>query len=340
MSDLLDRFTHHLETSRLLEGARRVVVACSGGGDSTALLLLLSTCSKNRSSGLPFPFDFVVCHVAHGLRGPAGKKDAVFVETLSAALGIPFVLREVEVPANRKKEESLEAAGRRLRYEALLVFAAGTGPGTRVATGHTLDDQAETVLLNLHRHAGRTRGGIRAARADGVVRPLLPFSRDDLRAFLRARHVGWREDETNENEALLRNRIRRRELPALEAASPGTSARLARAAEAWSARLDALDDRIDAALRAAHAPLAGPWPRPLVVSLGKEAAGRLLLRAAGTSGAVPGRRQVDAAVRRLLRGEARFAESLAGQRLSADARVVRLARRAAGPAAPPDRLET
>ncbi|HSB36797.1 MAG TPA: tRNA lysidine(34) synthetase TilS [Thermoanaerobaculia bacterium] len=338
--DLLDRFSRHIEASGLLEGAERVVVACSGGGDSTALLVILNCLSKNSPPGLPVSLSLAACHVAHGLRGKAGRKDALFVEKLSASLGIPFVLREVDVPANRKTGESLEAAGRRLRYEALLAVARANGPGTLAATGHTLDDQAETVLLNLHRHAGRTRGGIRAARADGVVRPLLPFSRDDLRVFLRARNVDWREDETNENEALLRNRIRRHELPALEAASPGTAARLARAAEAWSARLDALDARIDAALGAAHAPLAGPWPRPLVVSLGKEAAGRLLLRAAGISGDVPGRHQVEAAVRRLRRGEARFAESLAGRRLSADTRVVRLARRAASPAAPPDRLET
>ena len=332
--ELPERFARHLEDSRLLEGATCVVAACSGGGDSVALLVLLADWAKVRAMPV------VAAHVAHGLRGEAGERDAQAAARLAEDLGIPFARRPADVRGRRRTGESLEAAARRERYAALLALSGEIGPGTRVATGHTLDDQAETVLLNIHRHAGRTRGGIRAARVDGVVRPLLPFSREDLRVFLRARNVHWREDETNENEALLRNRIRRHELPALEAASPGTAARLARAAEAWSARLDALDARIDAALGAAHAPLAGPWPRPLVASLGKEAAGRLLLRAAGISGAVPGRHQVEAAVRRLRRGEARFAESLAGQRLSADTRVVRLARRAASPAAPPDRLET
>ena len=269
--------------------------------------------------------------MAHGIRGKAGQNDAQFVADLAATLGIPFALRPVDVPSNRRKGESLEAAARRLRYDALLAFAGETGERTLVATGHTLDDQAETVLLNLHRHSGRTRGGIRARREDGVVRPLLRFTRADLRAFLSVKDVPWREDETNENERLLRNRIRRRELPALEAASPGTAARLARAGEAWTRRLERLDRTIDATLTMAGIRSEGPWPRSLVVELGPEGAARLLVRAAGARGGVPGRTQVFRALDRLFGGEARLAESLAGLRLSADARVIRLTR---GPSRP------
>ena len=331
---LPERFARHLDASRLLDGAPCVVVACSGGGDSVALFALFADWAAPR--GLPV----VAAHVAHGLRGEAGERDAFLASRLAAFLGVPCALRPVDVKGRRRRGESLEAAARRERYATLLALAAEIGPGTRVATGHTADDQAETVLLNLHRHAGRTRGGIRAHRADGVVRPLLPFGREELRAFLSTRRIAWREDETNENEALLRNRIRRREIPELEAASPGTATRLARAGEAWSARIAGLDERIDGALAGAGAPLEGPWPRLLVVSLGEEAAGRLLLRAAGAAGAVPGRRQVEKAVRRIFRGDAPLSESLAGRRLSADSRVVRLARR--GPARPvsPDRLES
>ncbi len=299
-------------------------MACSGGGDSTALLLLFHSFSKNGSPGSPFSFDLVACHVAHGIRGKAGEDDALFVADLSASLGIPFRLRAVDVPKNRRKGESLEAAARRLRYDALLALAGEIGDRTLVATGHSLDDQAETVLLNLHRHTGRTRGGIRARRADGVVRPLLRSSRAELREFLSSRGIAWREDETNENERLLRNRIRRRELPALEATSPGTAARLARAGEAWTRRLETLDRRIDTALTTSGIRPEGPWPRALLVGLGPEGAARLLVRAAGRRGGVPGRVQLSRAVGRLFGGEARLAESLAGLRLSADARVVRL----------------
>lgn len=330
MSDLLERFTHHLETSRLLEGAERIVVACSGGGDSTALLLLYSL-SKNRSPGLPHSLNLIACHVVHGLRGKAGQEDALFVADLAASLGVRFALKRVDVPASRRKGESLEAAARRLRYEALLALAAETGARSLVATGHTLDDQAETVLLNLHRHAGRNRGGIRERRSDGVVRPLLPFSRAELRGFLASRSVPWREDETNSNEKLLRNRIRRRQLPALEAAWPGATARLARAGAAWSRRLDALDRTVDAALAGAAIPIEGPWPRALISALGREGASRLLVRAAGARGGVPGRAQLARTVGRLLAGETHVGESLAGLRLSADAGAVRLVRRARRP---------
>lgn len=325
--DLLQRFARHLDERQILDAAARVVVACSGGGDSTALLLLLDSSSKNRSPGLPLSVSLVACHVAHGLRGKAGEEDARFVEDLAGSLGIPFVLREVSVPEGRRKGESLEAAGRRLRYQALLCVAVRTGAGTLVATGHTLDDQAETVLLNLHRHSGRIRGGIRERRADGIVRPLLPFSRAELRDFLALRGVAWREDETNANERLLRNRIRRRELPALEAAWPGATVRLARAGHAWSRRLEALDRVVDAALAAAAAPLEGPWPRALVAALGPDGTSRLLVRAAGARGGVPGRAQLARVVSRLLGGETPVAEHLAGLGLSADARAVRLARR-------------
>jgi len=329
--DLIGRFLLHLESSRLLEGAPCVVVACSGGGDSTALLLLLYSLSKDRSPGFPSSVGLVACHVAHGIRGKAGEEDALFVANLAATLGIRFFLKRIDVPKHRRKGESLEAAARRLRYDALLALAGEIGERTLVATGHTLDDQAETVLLNLHRHTGRTRGGIRARREDGVVRPLLLFTRADLRAFLSMRDIPWREDETNENERLLRNRIRRRELPALEAASPGTAARLARAGEAWTRRLETLDRTIDAALMMAGIRSEGPWPRCLLVGLGPEGAARLLVRAAGVRGGVPGRIQISRAIGRLFGGEARLAESLAGLRLSADARVIRLTR---GPSRP------
>lgn len=331
MLNLEDRFARHLEESRLLDGARSVVVACSGGGDSTALLVLLHSLSKDGSPGSLPRFDLAACHVAHGIRGKAGEADASFMADLAATLGIRFFLKRIDVPKHRRKGESLEAAARRLRYDALLAVAREIGERTLVATGHTLDDQAETVLLNLHRHTGRTRGGIRARREDGVVRPLLRFTRADLRAFLSGKDVPWREDETNENERLLRNRIRRRELPALEAASPGTAARLARAGEAWTRRLERLDRRIDAALTAAGIRSEGPWPRSLLVGLGPDGAARLLVRATGARGGVPGRTQISRALGRLFGGETRLAESLAGLRLSADARVIRLTRRPSRP---------
>ncbi len=167
-------------------------------------------------------------HVAHGLRGEAGDEDARFCARLAAELSVPFTLSSVDVPSGRRKGESPEAAARRLRYAALLALSRSLG-GAPVLTGHTCDDQAETVLLHLERRLGRGRGGIRPRRGDGVIRPLLQFSRAELREFLAERGVPFREDETNENEGFARNRIRRSVLPEMERQDPGRAARLARA---------------------------------------------------------------------------------------------------------------
>ena len=237
---LPDRFARNLARTGLLAGAGRLAVACSGGGDSTALLLLVHGWAASR--GIPV----AALHVAHGLRGEAGLADARFCADLTARLGVPYGFLSVDVPSERRKGESVEAAARRLRYGALLAVAAATG--AVVLTGHTRDDQAETVLLHLERRLGRGRGGIRSKRPDGVVRPLLEFSRAELRAWLEAQGVPWREDETNANEGFARNRVRRSVLPGLERRMPGATERLARAGEAYSRRIDALDGRLDQAM--------------------------------------------------------------------------------------------
>jgi tRNA(Ile)-lysidine synthase len=313
---LPERFARHVEETALLAGAKALVVAHSGGGDSTALLLLVSEWAGARGVAV------VSAHVAHGLRGAAGDADARFCERFAASLPVPFELRSVAVPTSRKKGESLEAAARRLRYAALLALSRELG-GALVLTGHTRDDQAETVLLHLERKLGRARGGIRPRRADGVVRPLLPFSRAELREFLAGRGVPFREDETNENEKLARNRIRRRVLPEMEERDPGRTVRLARAGEAATRRLDALDQRLEAAMAEEKISSNGNWPRAFLARLSREEAGRLLVRAAGASGRVPGKAQVEKILSRVHRGDRTFGEDFAGGRIEVDPRRVR-----------------
>src|SRR5258706_3930847 len=113
---LHERFAAHLEASGLFLGARNVVVACSGGGDSTALLVLLVPYAREHGIAL------VPAHVAHGLRGAAGEKDARFAADLARDLALRFALRPIDVPEHRGKGESLEAAARRLRYASLLAL--------------------------------------------------------------------------------------------------------------------------------------------------------------------------------------------------------------------------
>lgn len=311
-------FRRHVEAAGLLDGATALVVACSGGSDSTALLVLLAAEARRR--GLPL----VGFHVDHQLRGVAGHRDARAAADLSASLGASFVFRSFPVRELRQPHESLESAARRLRYGSLLALGRDLGPGTLLATGHTLEDQAETVLLHLERRLGRSRGGIRARRPDGVVRPLLPFRRAELRELLRSEGTPWREDASNLDERFARNRVRHRVLPELEARIPGAAARLARAGEALTLRLDRLDARIDSGLRDGGVPLEGPWPRPLLAALGSEAAGRLLVRAAGADGRAPGRGQVRRVLERLAAGEPSFREAFAGRRIAADRLTVRL----------------
>jgi tRNA(Ile)-lysidine synthase len=241
---------------------------------------------------------------------------------MAATLSVPFTLRPVNVPSGRRKGESLEAAARHLRYAALLALAREMG-GAPVLTGHTRDDQAETVLLHLERKLGRARGGIRPRRADGVVRPLLPFSRAELRGFLAERAVTFREDETNENENLARNRIRRSVLPEMEGRDPGRTVRLARAGTKWGERLDALDQRLEAAMAQERISSNGNWPRAFFTRLSREEAGRALVRAAGAGGRVPGKAQVAKVLARILRGDATFGENFAGGRIQVDPRRVR-----------------
>lgn len=311
-------FGRHLAESRLLDGATTLVAACSGGGDSTGLLVLLA--SEAHLRGLPL----VAFHVDHQLRGVEGLRDARAAADLAARLGVSFVFRSFPVRDLRRSGESLESAARRLRYEALLALGSDLGPGTRLATGHTLEDQAETVLLHLERRLGRSRGGVRPSRADGVVRPLLPFRREEIRTFLGFEGIPWREDASNTDERFARNRIRHRVLPSLEARWPGVTERLARAAEALTGRLEAMDERIDAALSLSGVPLEGPWPRALLAGLGRDAAGRLLVRAAGGGGRRPGRAQVARVLDRLASGEPAFREALAGRRIAVDRLTVRV----------------
>ncbi len=186
-----------------LPDAIPLVVACSGGSDSLALLHLLQTEAGTCRWSL------TVAHLDHALR-PDAADDAAFVQAEAARLGLACVVRRVDVKRERRGGESLEGAARRLRYAFLQEVRTGLGPRARIATGHTADDQLETLLLRLHRGSGlRGLRGILAARSDGVVRPLLAVRRSELQRALAALGLGWREDATNRDVSIPRNRLRR-----------------------------------------------------------------------------------------------------------------------------------
>jgi tRNA(Ile)-lysidine synthase len=154
-------------------------------------------------------------HVHHGLRGAEADGDEAFVRSLAAALGVPFLTRAVAPRRLREGGSSrarptLQEAARRVRYAALFEMAEAAG-AERIATAHTLDDQAETVLLRLLRGSGPSGlGGIPERSPDGrIVRPLLAVSRAEIERFALARGLLWREDASNRDPAYARARLRR-----------------------------------------------------------------------------------------------------------------------------------
>ena len=182
---------------RLLPETAGILVAVSGGGDSVALLRLLVQVSQRRRDRLE------VAHYHHGLRGVEADRDAGFTAELAVALGLPFHLGRLE-EQDRPSEEGLRRARR-----AFLESTARASGLEWIALGHTRDDQAETLLLNLMRGTGPA--GLAAMPAVGpgaFFRPLLDFEREELREYLRGVGQPWCEDATNADPIYARNRLR------------------------------------------------------------------------------------------------------------------------------------
>ncbi len=229
-----------------LPGAGETVVAAlSGGADSVALLDSLVECSRERG------FHVLAAHLDHGLR-VASADDALFCAALALRLGVPFETGRADVRARAAREGGgLEEAARLERYAFLRDVKARVGAAW-LALAHTRDDQAETLLLRLLRGSGLSGLSAMRARAGDVLRPLLCLSRADVLAHLRARGLAWREDASNADLALLRNRVRHELLPYLEARfNPEARVALARTAtllgddgEAFAAQVDGAYARV------------------------------------------------------------------------------------------------
>jgi tRNA(Ile)-lysidine synthase len=236
VGDLVQRVRRRVES--LGEYGRGVVAAVSGGADSVALLHALIA-----ARDLTSPFPVILAHLNHQLRGAESDADEAFAADLHhrlASAGIPaFTLRigRIDVAAQARADgANLEATARRMRYHWLAEAAREAGAHW-VATGHTADDQAETVLHRLLRGTGLQ--GLRgiAARRElepgvGVVRPLLQTTRREIIAYLSQLNQPYREDSTNRDLAYTRNRIRLELLPYLaERYNPAVATALARLAE-------------------------------------------------------------------------------------------------------------
>jgi tRNA(Ile)-lysidine synthase len=180
-----------------------MLVALSGGGDSMALLSLFMSSFSGR---------VVAAHLEHGLRGEASLADARFVEEYCRASGVVCHVRRADVDSLRRAGESCETAGRRIRYEFFREILDLEGLPF-VATAHNSGDVAETVTHRFFRGTGVAGLSGIAERRGRVVRPLICASRGELREYLLAAGVPWREDETNGENFYTRNKIRNELLP-------------------------------------------------------------------------------------------------------------------------------
>ncbi|MGD0801940.1 MAG: tRNA lysidine(34) synthetase TilS [Terracidiphilus sp.] len=221
----------------LLRPGLRLAVGLSGGADSVALLLALA--ERHPELGLVLH----VAHLHHGLRGEEADGDLAFARALANELGLPFHEARVDCGAEAKVNgKTIEEAARHLRYGWFRQLMA-SGEVDAVATAHTRDDQAETVLAKFLRGAW-TEGlsGIHPVVefAEGrILRPLLTATRAEVEAYLGALGQSWREDSSNRHLTFTRNRIRHELLPLLESWNPqlrehlAQMAQLARDEESW-----------------------------------------------------------------------------------------------------------
>lgn len=227
----------------LLDKGDTVVVSVSGGPDSTALLFALD----GLKSG--YGLKLHVAHLDHMFRAPEETlADREYVSKLARRLKLPLIYKRIDVPAFAKESGlSLEEAAREKRYEFLLKAARDAG-AKKIALGHTLDDQAETVLMRLIRGSGL--GGLRGIppkrRLDGtfIIRPLIESWRKDVESYLAGMKITARRDATNLMQKFLRNRIRHELMVLLEKYNPNIKEALARSAQNFSYDYEVLSDAV------------------------------------------------------------------------------------------------
>ncbi len=218
---MISRVLETIHGCRMLEEEDRVMVALSGGPDSVALMLALKELEES------FSLQVSAAHVNHLLRGEESEEDERFVRRLCQEAGVPLEVQRVDTRQEVERSgENLQSCARRLRYD--FFFQLALSRNRKVATGHMLNDQAETFLMKLIRGAGPAGlSGIAPLRAihyeqgtqTGVVRvlrPLLEISRLEILAYLEDRKQGYREDRSNRDLGYHRNWVRHELIPLLE----------------------------------------------------------------------------------------------------------------------------
>lgn len=240
------RVVRFMQQHNLVSLDSPLLLAVSGGSDSTCLLHVFS--------GLRHELDIElhIAHLDHQLRGAESKADAEYVTKLAFTLGVPATIESRDVKAYQKEKRiSLEEAAREVRYSFLADVADGIGADC-IVTGHTLDDQVETILMHIIRGTGiRGLVGLKPCsrwqlygRNIKVVRPMLEVSRQETAQYCREKMLAPRLDKSNLSLSPLRNRIRQQLLPLLEGYNPGVAEALLRIANIADDEIALLDAEV------------------------------------------------------------------------------------------------
>lgn len=242
------RLSEYIEKNNMLKGKAAVVLGLSGGADSVCLLLLLKKYILDKQ----YNIKLVAVHVNHGIRGEEADADAEFSRRLCEREGLEYRQFYYDVPAYSKEWHlSCEEAGRKLRYEAFKAVAQeykSCGLECVIAVAHHKNDQAETVIHNIIRGAAlRGAMAIRPVR-DGIIRPLLCFSRAEIEDFLLKEGQGYCTDSTNLENEYIRNKLRNNVIGYLEREiNTGTVANLCRFADKMAGYDDYITGQTEAA---------------------------------------------------------------------------------------------
>lgn len=225
---MLNKLAEFMARYQMLEPGDTVICAVSGGADSMALLFAMYLLREK------LKIQVKAAHFNHKLRGEESDGDEVFVREFCARYDIELFADSGTVVAGKK---GLEAAARDARYDFLRNL-----PG-KIATAHTANDNAETVLLHLVRGTGLKGLGAIAPVRDGIIRPMLTVTRQQVLEFLEEYHIPHREDGSNHTDQFLRNRLRHHVMPLLEQENP----RLAENLSAMALRLRQDEDALSEA---------------------------------------------------------------------------------------------
>ncbi len=216
-STFLKRVHDTIKHYDMLKKGDKVLVAVSGGPDSVCLLDALLNLKKKLG------IELVVANMDHGIRGIESRGDSDFVRDLAKKTNLKFIHKRIALKGTKRSKLSLEERAREKRY-TFLKDAAKKNSCNIIATGHTLDDQAETVLMRIISGTSFfSIAGIPPARNDGkvkIIRPLIRTSKDDILKYLKKEKLTFVKDKTNRDTNILRNAVRLKMIPFLEGYNP------------------------------------------------------------------------------------------------------------------------